>query len=151
MQGTLLHYDRILSQAQPAYVSHLRLNLFAAKSGTDKSILGLSIVSIGVIPMQVLCGLSTLLHLPLRWLLLLCSGSLYVRSADQPSPSSLPSSTGIFSQNVEVPYQADTEAPVNVAWGVIFIGLLVVAFGVFGVVRYFKWSAHRKWKLRRPD
>jgi Mg2+ and Co2+ transporter CorA len=60
MQGTLLHYDRILSQAQPAYVSHLRLNLFAAKSGTDKAILGLSIVSIGVIPMQVLCGSSLL-------------------------------------------------------------------------------------------
>jgi hypothetical protein len=61
----------------------------------------------------------------------------------------------MFSQNVEIPYRADDSVPdfggVKVAWGVIFIGLFVVASGVYCIVRYFKWSAHRKWKLRRPD
>lgn len=62
MQSTLLHYEQILSQAQPAYVSQLRVSLAVTRGVTDKAILSLSVVSIGILPMQFISG-SSLLHL----------------------------------------------------------------------------------------
>ncbi|KAL7415480.1 hypothetical protein BDY24DRAFT_383090 [Mrakia frigida] len=57
MQSTLLHYEQILSQAQPAYVSQLRVSLAVTRGVTDKAILSLSVVSIGILPMQFISGM----------------------------------------------------------------------------------------------
>jgi magnesium transporter len=56
LQTSLYHYEYILSHCQPAYLSHLSVAFSLAKGGTDKAILALSVVSIGVLPMQVLIG-----------------------------------------------------------------------------------------------
>ena len=58
MQATLLHSEQILAQAQPAYVSQLRVSAAVARGITDSSILKLSVVAIGVLPMQFVSGLS---------------------------------------------------------------------------------------------
>jgi len=63
MQSTLLYYEQILSQAQPAYVSQLRVSLAVTRGVTDKAILSLSTVTIGILPMQFISGRS-LLYLP---------------------------------------------------------------------------------------
>lgn len=54
MQGALAHYDRLLSQAQPAYIAQLQVSLAAAKNGTDRQILLLSYITIGVLPCVLL-------------------------------------------------------------------------------------------------
>ena len=57
MQSTLLHSEQILAQAQPAYVSQLRVSAAVARGITDSSILKLSVVTIGILPMQFVSGI----------------------------------------------------------------------------------------------
>ncbi|EKM83913.1 hypothetical protein AGABI1DRAFT_66982 [Agaricus bisporus var. burnettii JB137-S8] len=55
-QHSLNHYERMLSQSHPAYLSQLRATFASSKSGTDKSLFYLTSVSIAVICVQVVMG-----------------------------------------------------------------------------------------------
>lgn len=56
LQTSLYHYEYILSHCQPAYLSYLSVSSSFAKGGTDRLILALSTVSIGILPMQFVIG-----------------------------------------------------------------------------------------------
>ncbi|KAI0756922.1 hypothetical protein C8Q80DRAFT_1333657 [Daedaleopsis nitida] len=60
LQQSLAHYERMLSQSHPAYLSHLRLSVSKAKSGSDKAIVSLTVVSLGVLCVQTLIGLGSM-------------------------------------------------------------------------------------------
>ena len=56
LQQSLVHYEHMLSQSQPTYLTELRLNVSKAKSGADKAIVFLSIIAVGVLCVQTLIG-----------------------------------------------------------------------------------------------
>jgi len=65
MQQSLDHYERILSQAHPAYISFLRVSLAQAKGGQDKIIFVLTMITTTVLSLQVICGIFSLnVHVP---------------------------------------------------------------------------------------
>ncbi|OSX67526.1 hypothetical protein POSPLADRAFT_1038037 [Postia placenta MAD-698-R-SB12] len=69
LQQSLAHYERVLSQAHPTYISRLRMSLSKAQSGTDGALVTLSTVSLGVLLVQTLIGLVSMnIHLPQNYL-----------------------------------------------------------------------------------
>lgn len=56
LQQSLAHYERVLSMSQPTYLSHLRVSLSQAQSGTDTALVTLTAVSMGVLLVQTLIG-----------------------------------------------------------------------------------------------
>lgn len=56
LQHSLNHYERMLSQSHPAYLSQLRTIFATSKSGTDKSLVYLTSVSIAVLCVQLVLG-----------------------------------------------------------------------------------------------
>lgn len=56
MQQTLTFYEAILAHDHPAYLGILRLSLHSAKGGTDIALLRLYIVSLTILPMNILIG-----------------------------------------------------------------------------------------------
>ncbi|KAI0094857.1 hypothetical protein BDY19DRAFT_914959 [Irpex rosettiformis] len=60
LQQSLAHYERMLSQSHPIYLSHLRLSVSASKSGSDKAIAMLTMVSMAVLVMQVVIGFNSM-------------------------------------------------------------------------------------------
>ncbi|GLB36116.1 putative corA-like Mg2+ transporter protein [Lyophyllum shimeji] len=60
LQHSLAHYDRILSQSHPTYLSHLRSGVAVSKNGTDKAILYLTSVSMAVVCIQTIVGVFSL-------------------------------------------------------------------------------------------
>jgi magnesium transporter len=56
IQHSLSHYERILSQLHPKYLSQLGINVARIKSGSDKAIMTLSIISIGILCLMVPIG-----------------------------------------------------------------------------------------------
>ncbi len=56
LQQSLAHYERMLNQSHPTYLTQLRLSASKSKSGSDKSIMILSIISIGVLCVQGVIG-----------------------------------------------------------------------------------------------
>ncbi|OCH96146.1 hypothetical protein OBBRIDRAFT_744160 [Obba rivulosa] len=59
LQQSLAHYERMLSQSHPNYLSHLRLSVRKAQSGTDKAIVTLTTVSLGVVCVQTVIGMNS--------------------------------------------------------------------------------------------
>ncbi|SJL05262.1 uncharacterized protein ARMOST_08628 [Armillaria ostoyae] len=57
LQHSLAHYERMLSQSHPIYLSQLRTSVALTKAGTDKALIVLTVVSIGVLCIQPLIGL----------------------------------------------------------------------------------------------
>lgn len=78
LQQSLAHYERMLSQSHPTYLMELRLSVSKAKAASDKSIVMLSIISIGVLSVQTLIG--THLSMSMRNLMHLNLNSCYCRS-----------------------------------------------------------------------
>ncbi|EMD42062.1 hypothetical protein CERSUDRAFT_110608 [Gelatoporia subvermispora B] len=60
LQQSLAHYERMLSQSHPNYLSHLRLSVRKAQSGTDKAIVTLTTVSLGVLCVQTVIGVNSM-------------------------------------------------------------------------------------------
>ncbi|KAH9950389.1 hypothetical protein B0H21DRAFT_723239 [Amylocystis lapponica] len=60
LQQSLAHYERVLSQSHPTYLSHLRLTVSKAQAGTDRAFVTLSTVSLGVLCVQTLIGLNSM-------------------------------------------------------------------------------------------
>lgn len=56
LQHSLAHYERILSQSHPTYLSQLRTAVAFTKNGTDKAIVYLTFVSMAVLCIQTLLG-----------------------------------------------------------------------------------------------
>ena len=56
LQQSLAHYERMLSQSHPTYLAELRLAVSKTKSGADKAIVYLSVISMGVLCVQTLIG-----------------------------------------------------------------------------------------------
>jgi magnesium transporter len=57
LQHALAHYERMLSQSHPTYLSQLRMTAADAMSHQDKAVMLLTIVSIGVICDQIMIGM----------------------------------------------------------------------------------------------
>ena len=57
LQQSLGHYEHMLSQSHPTYLMNLRVTISRARASSDGAILILTIVSIGVLPLQILIGL----------------------------------------------------------------------------------------------
>ncbi|KAJ7038243.1 hypothetical protein C8F04DRAFT_951450 [Mycena alexandri] len=57
LENSLSHYERMLSQSHPLYISHIRSTVAISKGGSDKALMYLSAVSIGVLCIQTLIGL----------------------------------------------------------------------------------------------
>jgi magnesium transporter len=57
LQQSLHHYERMLSDSHPAYLTQLRTHLAKTKQYTDKAILVLSLISIGVMCIQLPIGM----------------------------------------------------------------------------------------------
>ncbi|KAF8898788.1 hypothetical protein BD779DRAFT_1485544 [Infundibulicybe gibba] len=65
LQHSLSHYERMLSESHPTYLSQLRTTVALTKSGTDKALIFLTIVSIAVLCIQTLIGSFSLnIHIP---------------------------------------------------------------------------------------
>ncbi|CDO71624.1 hypothetical protein BN946_scf184911.g94 [Trametes cinnabarina] len=60
LQQALAHYERMLNQSHPAYLSQLRLLGSKSKSSSDKAIVSLTAISMGVLFMQTLLGLMSM-------------------------------------------------------------------------------------------
>ncbi|KAJ6604611.1 hypothetical protein DFH09DRAFT_315618 [Mycena vulgaris] len=56
LENALRHYERMLSQSHPLYISHVRATVAISKSGSDQALIFLSSVSIGVLCIQTLIG-----------------------------------------------------------------------------------------------
>jgi len=56
LQHSLAHYERMLSQSHPTYLSQLRTNAELTKSDTDKVLVYLAVISTGVLCMQLITG-----------------------------------------------------------------------------------------------
>ncbi|KAF9015124.1 hypothetical protein BDQ17DRAFT_1340517 [Cyathus striatus] len=57
LQHSLAHYERMLSQSHPTYLSQLRTNFMTTRSGTDKALIYLTVVGISVLCIQTVIGL----------------------------------------------------------------------------------------------
>lgn len=57
LQHSLVHYERMLSQSHPTYLNQLRVSVSATKSGTDKGIMILTMVSMVVLCSQTIIGI----------------------------------------------------------------------------------------------
>ncbi|KAK0446414.1 uncharacterized protein EV420DRAFT_901768 [Desarmillaria tabescens] len=60
LQHSLAHYERVLSQSHPIYLSQLRASIALTKSGTDKSLIIVTIVSVGSLCLQPLIGVASM-------------------------------------------------------------------------------------------
>jgi len=60
LENALSHYERMLSQSHPLYISHIRATVAITKGGSDKALIFLSAVSIGVLCIQTLIGLCSI-------------------------------------------------------------------------------------------
>ncbi|KAJ7225552.1 hypothetical protein GGX14DRAFT_511699 [Mycena pura] len=65
LENALAHYERMLSQSHPLYISQIRTSVAISKGGTDKALLYLTSVSIGVLCIQTLIGFFSMnVHVP---------------------------------------------------------------------------------------
>ncbi|KAJ7092686.1 hypothetical protein C8R44DRAFT_816287 [Mycena epipterygia] len=60
LENALGHYERMLSQSHPLYISHVRATVAISKSGYDKAVIFLSSVSIAVLCIQTLIGVCSI-------------------------------------------------------------------------------------------
>ncbi|KAJ7244760.1 hypothetical protein B0H12DRAFT_1128650 [Mycena haematopus] len=60
LENSLGHYERMLSQSHPLYISHIRTTVAISKGGSDKALIFLSAVSIAVLCIQTLIGACSL-------------------------------------------------------------------------------------------
>lgn len=56
LQQNLAHYERLLSQSHPFYLSKIRFSVAKTKTGTDKVFMFLTILSMAVVCVQTLIG-----------------------------------------------------------------------------------------------
>jgi magnesium transporter len=112
----------MLSQSHPVYLSQLRTAVGVTKQATDKALIFLTIVSIGVLCVQTLIG----------------------TAYDSCSINLLNDSTGVFSINITVPTNRhDRQNPYNVFGAVLAMASLIL-FSYLAVVRRWWMQAKRR-------
>ena len=114
----------MLSQSHPTYLSQLRTSVSKAKAGSDKAVVSLTIISLGVLCVQTLIG---------TCLSGIVSGLLAYRA----------NCAGLASMNVNVPHNTVGGTKFNVFGAVIAIAALII-FGYSCVVRYWWVQARRR-------
>lgn len=60
LQQSLAHYERLLSQSHPTYLTELRISVSKGKSRSDNAIVYLTTISLGVLCVQTLIGLHSM-------------------------------------------------------------------------------------------
>ncbi|KAH9858127.1 hypothetical protein C2E23DRAFT_718900 [Lenzites betulinus] len=60
LQQSLAHYERMLNQSHPTHLAQLRVSVNRAKAGTDKAIVSLTVISLGVLCVQTLLALASM-------------------------------------------------------------------------------------------
>ncbi|KAI0639473.1 hypothetical protein C8Q77DRAFT_1214024 [Trametes polyzona] len=60
LQQSLAHYERMLNQSHPTHLSQLRVSVNKAKAGSDKAIVSLTVISLGVLCVQTLLALASM-------------------------------------------------------------------------------------------
>ncbi|GMK53933.1 hypothetical protein CspeluHIS016_0105190 [Cutaneotrichosporon spelunceum] len=120
LQTSLYHYEYILANCQPTYISHLMVSGSTSRGNISTLVLTLSIVSIGILPMQFV--------------------------------------TGIFSMNVYVPHNLhpDVKKELNLPgptklnlFGIVVAIVFLVACGLVFIIRWWRWTARKKWNRLR--
>jgi magnesium transporter len=57
LQQSLHYYERILSESHPSYITQLRVDLAKTKEHVDVAILTITVISIGILCLQVPIGM----------------------------------------------------------------------------------------------
>jgi len=57
LQQSLYHYERILSQSHPAYLTRLRVDIFKIRDRNDNAMVVVSVIAMGDMCLQVLAGM----------------------------------------------------------------------------------------------
>ncbi len=128
LQHSLAHYERMLSQSHPAYLVQLRTNLARARSGSDAAILYLTIVTIGVLCLQVLFGRFASFRGTICYKLNL----VFLH-------------TGAFSLNVEVPgNERDPGEPYTVFGEMIAVSVVIICAYLANVRRWYIRAKKRR-------
>lgn len=134
LQQSLAHYERMLSQSHPTYLQNLRVTASRGRSGTDKAIMVLTVVSIAVMPAQIIIGG------PRFHLTFLCR-CIY----------QLVTSIGLFSTNIRIPTNLHQDADGNVipgypyyVFGAVVVGCFLVLCAYACTVRWWWINAKRK-------
>lgn len=118
--------------SQPTYLSHLRLSLSQAQSGTDTALVTLTAVSMGVVLVQTLIGERAVL----------CR--VWSRS------SHTGNDTGIFSMNVTIPNNRDSGHLDVFGIVVALAGLILIVY--VNIVRlWWNWAKRRRWSKGRAN
>lgn len=138
LQTSLLHYEYILSHCQPAYMAHLQVTFAIARSGTSDLILALSIVGIGILPLQLL----TSRCLPLRI----------------PSQSNRVFCLGLFGMNATVPHDGDDDhlrpdgTPAGFIWfGIVLALAVLILIGYACLVKFWRKQAREKGRIGKSE
>lgn len=120
LQHSLAHYERMLSQSHPSYLSQLRLTAVKTKFAQDKAIMPLTIITIAVFCFQILIGM----------LVLFIPGAIHHLL--------IVLLAGVVSMNVNVPTNVKDPSGRYNGFGIV----LTLVFLILGV---YLWFVHRWW------
>jgi magnesium transporter len=125
----------MLSQSHPTYLSHLRLSVSKSKSGSDKAIALLTVISMAILVMQAVIG---------EWLL--DESALLVLKCSAFFFFSFFGCAGINSMNVNLPHDPKGEGTFHV-FGIVLAISVFVLFLYGCIVRWWWVSASRRSSL----
>ncbi|KAL1411370.1 hypothetical protein Q8F55_002326 [Vanrija albida] len=119
LQTSFYHYDYILSHCQPAYMSYLRVANALSRGSTDILILSLSVVTVGILPMQCLVGMFSMnIHIPTNG-----DRKTHLRADGSRSPFNI--------------------------FGLIVAGTVLITCCLVLLIRYWRYRARKKWSQVR--
>ncbi|CAK9781178.1 hypothetical protein CC85DRAFT_266265 [Cutaneotrichosporon oleaginosum] len=120
LQTSLYHYEYILANCQPAYISYLQVSGSTSRGNISNLVLALSVVTIGILPMQFVTS----------------SFSLNVHVPHNHIPEE--NEEGIMPRH-----------PRNYYFAGVVIGVFLVACTLVTVIRWWRWKARVKWSRIR--
>jgi magnesium transporter len=126
LQHALAHYERMLSQSHPTYLLQLRVTVMTAKSGQDKAIMLLTIVSMAVLCNLVMIGMFPPFTLP------------------SCITTSRKSSAGVLSMNCNVPTNVKEPFGRYNAFGIVLALVFVITTIFLSIVRRWWLQAMRR-------
>lgn len=147
LQQSLAHYERLLSQSHPTYLTQLRFSVSSARSGSDKAVVQLTTISLGVLLVQTLIG-ESLFHMHDPFVLFLFFLSFFFLSyfwliysfmAYTPALSSI----GLFSMNVMIPTNPHFPYGKYNVFGAVLAGAVSIVC-VYAIVVWWWWEQARR-------
>ncbi|BEJ08924.1 hypothetical protein CcaverHIS641_0510180 [Cutaneotrichosporon cavernicola] len=120
LQTSLYHYEYILANCQPAYISHLHVSGSTSRGNISTLVLALSVVTIGTLPMQFVTGMFSM--------------NVYVPHNLHPADK----------------IELDLPGPLRLnLFGIVVAIVVVVACCLVLMIRWWRWKARQKWSRRR--